>query len=62
MAAASDELGMEEALRAAQRALAAGEVPVGAVVLSRWPRRGPGGTATSPTSIPSAHAEIVAFA
>ena len=31
--AASDELFMEEALRAAQRALEAGEVPVGAVVV-----------------------------
>jgi hypothetical protein len=30
---ASDELFMEEALRAAQRALEAGEVPVGAVVV-----------------------------
>ena len=31
---ASDEFWMEEALRAAQRALEAGEVPVGAVVVS----------------------------
>ena len=30
----SDEIWMEEALRAAQRALDAGEVPVGAVVVA----------------------------
>jgi len=34
-----DELWMEEALRAAQRALEAGEVPVGAVVILRWTHR-----------------------
>jgi len=37
----NDELWMEEALRASQRALEAGEVPVGAVGRVRWPHRRP---------------------
>src|SRR5438270_4742621 len=58
---ASDELWMEEALRCAQRALEAGEVPVGAVVVCdgrivgrRWNRNI---TSTDPT----AHAEVIAL-
>lgn len=57
----SDELFMEEALRAAQRALELGEVPVGAVVVCAgrviargWNRNLTGNDAT-------AHAEIVAL-
>jgi tRNA(adenine34) deaminase len=57
----NDELFMEEALRAAQRALEAGEVPVGAVVVcdgrviaSGWNRNLTGDD-------PTAHAEVVAL-
>jgi tRNA(adenine34) deaminase len=59
--AASDELFMEEALRAAQRALEAGEVPVGAVVVCEGKIVGRGGNRNLADSDPSAHAEIVAL-
>jgi len=49
---ASDEFWMEEALRAAQRALEAGEVPVGAIVVYRERLSAEAGTATSPTPTP----------
>lgn len=59
--AASDELFMEEALRAAQRALEAGEVPVGAVVVCEGKIVGRGGNRNLTDSDPTAHAEIVAL-
>jgi tRNA(adenine34) deaminase len=62
----SDEFWMEEALRSAQRALEAGEVPVGAVVVlsdqvagTRIVGRGWNRNLTDQD--PSAHAEIVAL-
>jgi len=61
VAAANDELGMEEALRAAQRALAAGEVPVGAVVVSQGRVVGRGWNRNIADCDPTAHAEIVAL-
>ncbi len=57
----TDELFMEEALRAAQRALEAGEVPVGAVVVSAGKIVGCGGNRNLTDSDPTAHAEIVAL-
>jgi tRNA(adenine34) deaminase len=57
----SDELWMEEALRAAQRALEAGEVPVGAVVVCAGEIVGRGSNRNLTDSDPSAHAEIVAL-
>jgi tRNA(adenine34) deaminase len=57
----SDELWMEEALRAAQRALEAGEVPVGAVVVSGEMIAGRGWNRNIADRDPSAHAEIVAL-
>ena len=57
----SDELFMEEALRAAQRALEAGEVPVGAVVVHNGKVIGRGGNRNLTDSDPAAHAEIVAL-
>jgi tRNA(adenine34) deaminase len=59
--AKSDELFMEEALRAAQRALEAGEVPVGAVVVCGGKIIGRGGNRNVSDSDPTAHAEIVAL-
>ena len=59
--AKSDELFMEEALRAAQRALEAGEVPVGAVVVCEGKIIGRGGNRNLTDSDPTAHAEIVAL-
>ncbi|MGA7290977.1 MAG: tRNA adenosine(34) deaminase TadA [Terriglobales bacterium] len=58
---ASDELWMEEALRCAQRALEAEEVPVGAVVV--WDGRvvGRGWNRNIVDDDPTAHAEIVAL-
>jgi len=56
-----DELWMEEALRCAQRALAAGEVPVGAVVVLASRIIGRGWNRNLTDSDPSAHAEIVAL-
>jgi tRNA(adenine34) deaminase len=52
---------MEEALRAAQRALEAGEVPVGAVVVCDGKIVGRGWNRNLSNSDPTAHAEIVAL-
>jgi tRNA(adenine34) deaminase len=57
----TDELFMEEALRAAQRALQAGEVPVGAVVICDGKIVGCGWNRNLTDSDPTAHAEIVAL-
>ena len=57
----SDELWMEEALRCAQRALEAGEVPVGAVVVRNGRVIGRGWNRNLTESDPTAHAEIVAL-
>ena len=59
--ATSDELLMEEALRSAQRALDAGEVPVGAIVVCDGKIVGRGGNRNLIDSDPTAHAEIVAL-
>jgi tRNA(adenine34) deaminase len=56
-----DELWMEEALRSAQRALEAGEVPVGAVVVCGERVVGRGWNRNITDSDPTAHAEIVAL-
>ena len=56
-----DELWMEEALRAAQRALEAGEVPVGAVVVCDGKIIGRGWNRNITGNDPTAHAEIVAL-
>jgi tRNA(adenine34) deaminase len=58
---APDELWMEEALRAAQRALEAGEVPVGAVVVSDGRIVGRGWNRNIAESDPTAHAEVIAL-
>jgi len=52
---------MEEALRAAQRALEAGEVPVGAIVVCGGEIVGRGWNRNLADSDPTAHAEIVAL-
>ncbi len=57
----SDELWMEEALRCAQRALEAGEVPVGAVVVSNGRIVGRGWNRNIRDGDPTAHAEVVAL-
>jgi tRNA(adenine34) deaminase len=57
----SDELWMEEALRCAQRALEAGEVPVGAVVVCEGALVGRGWNRSLTDNDPTAHAEIVAL-
>ena len=57
----SDELWMAEALREAQRALAAGEVPVGAVVVLEGRIVGRGCNRPVGTNDPTAHAEIIAL-
>jgi len=56
-----DELFMEEALRCAQRALEAGEVPVGAVVVCNGQVVGRGWNRNITDSDPTAHAELVAL-
>jgi tRNA(adenine34) deaminase len=56
-----DELWMEEALRSAQRALEAGEVPVGAVVVCQSRIVGRGWNRNIADQDPTAHAEIVAL-
>jgi len=56
-----DELWMQEALRAAQRALEAGEVPVGAVVVHEGKIVGRGFNRNLSESDPTAHAEVVAL-
>src|SRR5271168_5306857 len=58
---AADELWIEEALRSAQRALEAGEVPVGAVVVCDGRIVGRGWNRNISDSDPTAHAEIVAL-
>jgi tRNA(adenine34) deaminase len=57
----TDEVWMEEALRAAQRALDAGEVPVGAVVIHQGKIVGRGFNRNLLDSDPTAHAEVVAL-
>src|ERR1700687_1246429 len=57
----ADELWMEEALRCAQRALEAGEVPVGAVVVCQGRVLGRGWNRNLTDHDPTAHAEIVAL-
>jgi tRNA(adenine34) deaminase len=57
----SDELWMEEALREAQRALALGEVPVGAVVVYQGRVIGRGCNRLLSAHDPTAHAEILAL-
>src|SRR6266403_4782063 len=59
--AKSDELFMEEALRAAQRAFEAGEVPVGAVVVCDGKIIGRGWNRNITDRDPTAHAEIIAL-
>jgi tRNA(adenine34) deaminase len=56
-----DELWMEEALRCAQRALEAGEVPVGAVVVCGGRVIGRGWNRNISERDPTAHAEIIAL-
>jgi tRNA(adenine34) deaminase len=56
-----DELWMEEALRCAQRALEADEVPVGAVVVCDGRIVGQGWNRNISASDPTAHAEILAL-
>ncbi len=57
----SDELWMEEALREAQRAEAAGEVPVGAVVVCGGRIIGRGSNRPISCNDPTGHAEILAL-
>jgi tRNA(adenine34) deaminase len=57
----SDELWMEEALRMAQRALEAGEVPIGAIVVHEGGIIGRGWNRNLTDNDPTAHAEIVAM-
>jgi len=52
---------MEEALRCAQRALEAGEVPVGAIVVSEGRVVGRGWNRNISERDPTAHAEIIAL-
>jgi tRNA(adenine34) deaminase len=59
--ATHDELWMEEALRAAQRALEAGDVPVGAVVIHNNQIVGRGWNRNLADADPTAHAEIIAL-
>ena len=58
---ASDEFWMEEALRAAQRALEGGEVPVGAVVVHAGEIVGRGWNRNLTDFDPTAHAEVIAL-
>jgi len=57
----SDELWMQEALRLGQRALEAGEVPVGAIVVHQSEIVGRGFNRNIKDSDPTAHAEIMAL-
>jgi tRNA(adenine34) deaminase len=59
--AKSDELWMEEALREARRALALGEVPIGAVVVFEGRVIGRGCNRPISAHDPTAHAEILAL-
>jgi tRNA(adenine34) deaminase len=61
MVRASDELWMNEALRCAQRALEAGEVPVGAVVVQAGQVVGRGWNRNIADHDPAAHAEVIAL-
>jgi tRNA(adenine34) deaminase len=56
-----DELWMQEALRAAQRALDAGDVPVGAIVVHDGKIIGRGWNRNIVDSDPTAHAEVIAL-
>ncbi len=56
-----DELWMQEALRCAQRALEAGEVPVGAIVVCDGEVVGRGWNRNLTENDPTAHAEVVAL-
>jgi tRNA(adenine34) deaminase len=60
-APAPDEFWMEEALRCAQRALEAGEVPVGAVIVCEGRIIGSGWNRNIADSDPTAHAEVIAL-
>src|SRR5256714_13083711 len=60
-ATTSDELWMEEALSVAQRALNAGEVPVGAIVVRAGKIVGRGWNRNLTDVDPTAHAEILAL-
>ncbi len=57
----ADELWMEEALRLAQRAELAGEVPIGALVVHEGKIIGRGWNQPISANDPTAHAEIVAM-
>ena len=57
----TDELYMQEALRSAQRALEAGEVPIGAVVVCDGKIVGRGHNRNIIDHDPTAHAEILAL-
>jgi tRNA(adenine34) deaminase len=57
----SDELWMEEALREAQRALAMGEVPVGAIIVRDRRVVGRGCNQPIASNDPTSHAEILAL-
>jgi tRNA(adenine34) deaminase len=57
----TDEVWMEEAFRAAQRALEIGEVPVGAVVVCDGKVVGRGWNRNIADSDPTAHAEVIAL-
>jgi tRNA(adenine34) deaminase len=59
--AKQDELWMQEALAEAARAQAAGEVPVGAIVVCGGKIVGRGGNRVIQDSDPTAHAEMVAM-
>jgi tRNA(adenine34) deaminase len=59
--AKTDELFMEEALRSAQRALEAGEVPVGAIVVCGGKIISSAGNRNLTDCDPTAHAEILAL-
>ena len=56
-----DEIWMEEGLRCAQRALEAGEVPVGAIVVCDGQILGRGWNRNITASDPTAHAEVIAL-
>ena len=57
----NDEIWMREALRGARRALEAGEVPVGAVVVQGGKIIGRGFNRNLADSDPTAHAEVIAL-
>jgi tRNA(adenine34) deaminase len=61
MDAKADELWMEEALRLAQRSVAAEEVPVGAVIVRDGIIVGRGWNRTIAACDPTAHAEMIAL-